>query len=462
VVVSFTAGAACLIVTSQIRNFFGIDIPRGSSFSETLFQFATRIGESNPYVISVGVVTLVTALLFRKFYPKFPYMIAAMLGGGLFAIVVNSVFGLEKTHILTLGALPGSLPQLSMPDFSAEGIRKTLPVAFALTILGLTEAVSIARAIAVKSGQRIDGNQEFVGQGLSNVVGSFFSSYPSSGSFNRSGLNFQVGARTPLAPVFSAVTLVVILLAVGPLVRYLPLAVMPAILFMVAYGLVDIPYIRAVFRTGRREIAVLLVTFLAALFADLEFSIYAGVLISLMLYLTRTSRPLIIDVKPDPTEGSYHFSAETGLPDCPQLKMLRVNGSVFFGAVDHVQRHLEEIDDINPGQKHALIVAGGINFIDMTGAEMLVQEARRRRRRGGDLYFYRLKDEVRTLLDNGGYMGELHGENMFPVRSRPVSHIYRKLDPEICRNCSARIFKECHERLPNGEPVVESRTQKNG
>jgi len=452
VIVSFTTGAACLILAAQVNNFFGMDVPRGSSFSDTWAFFLAHITHINPYVTAVGAVTLLAGVLCRKYFPKFPYMIAAMLVGSLVAVALNAFFGHDVTHIATVGALPGSLPELSRPDLSADSIKKTLPVALAVTILALTEAVSIARAIGVKSGQRIDGNQEFIGQGLSNVFGSFFSAYAASGSFNRSGLNYESGAKTPLAAIFSALTLIAILLLVAPLAQYLPLAVMGAILFMVAYGLIDLEYIRSVFKTSRQEIVVMLVTFFSAVFADLEFAIYAGVLLSLMLYLTRTSRPLILDVKPDPTEGSYHYSVDTGLPDCPQLKMLRINGSIFFGAVDHVHRNLEEVDELNHRQKHLLIVASGINFIDMPGAEMLVHESLRRRMLGGGLYFYRVKNEVQKLLDQGGYMASLGKENFFPVKARPVSYIYPRLDSEICRHCQVRIFRECHERLPNGEP----------
>lgn len=453
VVVSFTAGASCLIFAAQLKHFFGVEIPSGASFARTWYDFALGLDHANPYVTAVGAVTLLTGTLFRRNAPRFPYMIVAMIVGGIFAALLNAAFGEARTGIAMVGALPGSLPGLSAPDLSAETVRKTLPVALAVTILALTEAVSIARAIAVKSGQRIDGNQEFVGQGLSNIVGSFFSAYASSGSFNRSGVNFEAGARTPLAAAFSALMLAPIVFAVASLVAYLPLAVMAAILFLVAYGLIDLRYIATVLRTSRQETTVMLLTFLAALFANLEFAIYAGVLLSLMLYLTRTSRPLLLDVKPDPAPDSYHFTADSGLPDCPQLKMLRVNGSLFFGAVDHVQRNLEQIDEIEPRQKHVLIVASGINFVDLAGAEMLARESRRRRSIGGGLYFYRVKDAVRELLARGGYLREIGEENLFPVKSRPVAAIYRKLDSEICRNCKARIFRECHVSLPNGEPV---------
>ena len=453
VVVSFTAGAACLIIAAQLGNFFGIALERGASFSRTLTDFLLHLNGINPYVTAVGVLTLLTGIAIPRFWPKFPYMIGAMLAGSGFALALDAFFGPETTQIATVGALTGMLPALSVPDLSPNAIRDTLPVALAVTILALTEAVSIARAIAIKSGQRIDANQEFIGQGLSNVCGSFFSAYACSGSFNRSGANYDAGAHTPLAAVFAALFLIAILFALGQFVAYLPLAVMGAILFLVAYGLFDLHHIRNIVRASRRETAVMLLTFMAAIFADLEFAIYAGVLLSLMLYLTRTSHPLILDVKPDPGPDSYHFTADSNLPDCPQLKMLRVNGSIFFGAVDHVRGHLETVDELNPGQKHVLIVASGINFVDIAGAEMLAQEARRRQRLGGGLYFYRLKDAARAVLARGGYLEQIGADNIFPVKTRAVAAIYPKLDSGICRQCQVRIFRECHQALPDGQPV---------
>ncbi len=459
VVISFTAGAACLIFAAQLKNFFGLDIPRGLSFVETLIMFFSRLTDLNLHVTLVGAITLLAGLIARRKFPRFPYMIAAMLAGSVFAFVLNLLFGRETTGIAMVGDLPGSLPQLSKPDMSAETLKKTLPVAFAVMILALTEAVSIARAIAARTGQHIDSNQEFIGQGLSNIAGAFFSSYASSGSFNRSGANYDAGARTPLAAVGSALLLIFLLLVLAPLSNHLPLAVMGAILFMVAYGLIDVPQIRAVIRTTRRETVVLLVTFASALLVHLEFAIYAGVFLSLILYLMQTSHPKILDVKPDPQPGSYHFTADTGLPDCPQVKMLRINGEAFFGAVDHIQTSLERIEEHTPSQKHLLIVASGINFLDIAGAELLAHEALRRRRLGGELYLYRMKDSARHFLERGGYMDVIGRRNVFDVRDLPMDAIYPKLDVETCRNCPLRIFNQCKDVLPNGEARPKPRSE---
>ena len=457
VVLGFTAGAGLLIISTQLTHFFGIPMPRGISFAETLRQTLYGIYDINWYVTSVGMITLLVGIFVKRRYPRLPYMIVAMIAGTLYTLALGLIPQLDaRAQIATVKALSGIFPHFDAPDFSLEALRKTASIAVAVTMLGLTEAVSIARAIAVRSEQRIDGNQEFIGQGLSNLAGSFFSAYASSGSFNRSGVNYEAGARTPLAAVLSAVFLLIIVLLVAPLVQFLPVPTMAGILFMVAWGLIDIPQMRNIIRTSLSESVVLAVTLLATLFVQLEFAIYTGVLLSLMLYLKRTSHPVILDVKPDPEEGSYHYSADTGLPDCPQVKCLRVNGSIFFGAVDHMQQMLHRIG-AQSTQKHILIVASGINFVDVAGAELLAHEAKRRRRLGGGLYFYRLKDEVVGLLRRGGYMKDLGEENMFPVKRNAIAAIYKKLDTAVCRDCKLQIFRECRAGLPDGEarPAVD-------
>ncbi|MBI5901511.1 MAG: sulfate permease [Rhodocyclales bacterium] len=451
VVIGFTTGAAVLIAASQIRAFFGVEIARGLPFYEVLHQFALQLDHINPWVTGVGIATLAAGVATRRWWKKFPYMIAAMLAGSLVAVAINALIGQGTTGIRTVGALPAGLPPLSLPDFSLAALKKTFGPALVITMLALTEAVSIARAIAVRSEQRFDGNQEFIGQGLSNIAGAFFSGYASSGSFNRSGVNFEAGARTPMATIFASIFLLLILLAVAPLAAYLPHAAMAGILFLVAWGLIDFHHIRSIWRTSRQEAAVLWVTITGTLL-NLEAGIVAGVLLSLLLYLNRTSKPGIEPMVPIEDGGGYHFVDARGKAECPQLRIVRINGSAYFGAVDHIQNALQQIDVDNPRQKSVLVVSLGMNFIDVAGAEMFAQEARRRKRLGGGLYFYRLKDEPYRLLRQGNYVHEIGEGAFFPVKSKPTEALYWTLDPDVCRHCRSRIFAACHGgRLPDGE-----------
>jgi sulfate permease, SulP family len=447
VVIAFTAGAAILIATSQIKNFFGLDIPRGASFYQTLQAFAAQVRDVNLWVTSVAAITLVTGIAVKRLLPRFPYMIAAMLAGSVAGAILDRLAGPGVAGIRTVGALPGGLPPLSHPALSLGIVKQLGGSAFAVTVLALTEAVSIARAIAIRSEQRIDGNQEFIGQGLANVVGSFFSSYASSGSFNRSGLNYEAGARTPLAAAFASGFLALVLLLVAPLAAHLPVAAMAGILFLVAWGLIDFHHMRGVVRASRAETAVLVATFLSTLFLDLEFAIYIGVILSLAVYLNRTSRPLVRSLAPDGGEPRG-APASAGSPQCSQLEIVEVHGSLFFGAIDHVQQRLRDIDLRNPAHKHVLVLADGINFADLAGAEMLMREARRRRRMGGGLYLLNVKERTYEALRTGPYLAEIGEENLFQSRPQAIREIRKRLDAATCRRCEARAFEECGTSAP--------------
>jgi SulP family sulfate permease len=450
VVIGFTAGAAVLIAASQVRNFFGINIPRGTPFYEIVHQLVIQFFDINPYVLTVSLATLAVGILTKRYAKKVPYMIAAMIVGSILAEILNLWLGQDVTGIKTVGALPAGLPPLSAPDFSLETLRHAIGPALVITMLALTEAVSISRAIAVRSEQRIDGNQEFIGQGLSNIVGSFFSSYASSGSFNRSGVNYEAGARTPLASIFASVFLVVVLLVVAPLAAFLPNAAMAGILFLVAWGLIDFHHIEHIAHTSRTETLILAATLIGTLF-NLEMGIFLGVFLSLVLFLYKSSKPDIVPVVPAPEEGAYHFVRAKGRPECPQLRIVRINGPVYFGASSYVQSALQQIDEDNPLQKSVLIAAASLNAIDIAGAEVLAQEARRRRRMGGGLYFYRLNNTSHDFLKQGGYDRDIGEGAFFPVMTNVTSALYWTLDPNICRTCKTRIFKECRGKLlPDG------------
>ncbi len=454
VVIGFTAGAALLIAASQVKNFFGLDIARGTPAYEVLGQWLTHLHDLNPYVTTVAVVSLLAGVLARKYLKKVPYLIVAMIAGGLVAAVLDRQFGNEVTGIGHVGALAAGLPPLSAPDFSLSALQNTFFSALAVTVLALTEAVSISRSIAAKSQQHINGDQEFVGQGLSNLFGSFFSAYASSGSFNRSGVNYESGARTPLAAVFSALFLLLILFLVAPLAAHLPVPAMAAALFLVAWNLIDFHHIAAILKAHRQEAVVLGVTFFGTVI-DLEKGIFFGIVASLIFYLQGTSRPAIRSLLPDAKDrGNLRrkFVVETGTePDCPQLKLLRVEGSIFFGAVDHIQQAFAAVDEHVPSQRHLLLFARGINTIDLAGAELLSHEARRRRRMGGGLYLCGLRDAACDMLKRGGYQSDIGEDRIFAHKPEAIAAIYARLDPERCRTCTARIFRECREHLPNGE-----------
>jgi len=439
VVIGFTAGAAILIGTSQLKYIFGMEIPRGESFIHTWIEMFNQVGAINYYILAVAIVTLVVAMLTRRFLPKMPYLLFGMVAGGVFSLLVGG----EAHGVKLVGAIPRGLPPLSSPDFSFKTIKELIPDAFAIALLGLVEAVSIARSVASKSKQQIDGNQEFIGQGLSNVVGSFFSSYAGSGSFTRSGINYDSGAKTPFSAIFASIFLLLIVLLIAPVTAYLPIASMGASILLVAYNLVDFHHIKQIFRISIPETAIFLTTFLATLFLELEFAIYMGVLLSLLLFVGRTSTPKIVSLAPNPKliNRSLQDANDNKLQECPQLKIIRIDMSIYFGSLAAIQKEFHKLT--KAGYRYILIDSSGINFIDMAGSEMLEQEAKRLEELGGGLFFYNIKDSVFKYLlrsDAFEHIGDYH---FFPTKKGSIQWVFTQLDEDICKSCPRRIFIEC-------------------
>ncbi len=437
VVIGFTSGAAILIATSQLKHVLGLTLPSSHAFVEVWLSILSMLNQVNFYVFAVAMVTLVAAVFFRAKMPRWPGMLFAMIIGSVLCLLLDG----SQHGIKLVGQMPSKLPPLSLPDFSFTTIRELAPKALAVALLGLIEALSIGRSIAAKSHQPIDGNQEFIGQGLSNIVGSFFSSYAGSGSFTRSGINYQAGAITPLSAVFSAILLALLLLLIAPLTAYLPIAAMGGIILMVAYHLIDVHHIATIVRTSKEETAVLLITFLATLFLDLEFAIYIGVLLSLILYLNRTAHPRIVNLLPNPDiSGPALIETET---ECPYLKILRIDGPLFFGAVNHVSDYLYNIDKHLMRKRNVLLLGCGISFIDVAGAELLAQESRRRRGQRGNLYLCELQPQVLDVLARGRYLDIIGKGHIFPSHKEAIARIIPQADETICRSCTCHIFKEC-------------------
>jgi SulP family sulfate permease len=468
VIVGFTTGAAILIASKQLKNFFGVPIPREGNLFETLGHFAQQVSHTNLYVLAIAGLTLISGLLVKKKFPKIPFLIVALVSGTLLGLIFNLLYGYDATGIKTVGALPQTLPPLSHADFSLDTIQKLAPAALAMTLFALTEAISIGRAIGIRSGQLIDGNQEFIGQGLSNVAGSFFSGYVATGSFNRSSLNYQAGAKTPMSAMIAGFLEIFIVLAIAPLVAYLPTAAMAGILFIVAWGLIDFAAIKHIFTSNHSERGIFMVTFLGALFLDLEFAIMAGILLSLVLYLMRVSKPRIVSRMPDPSIPNRKFSTVTEggrLQQCPQLHIMRIDGNLFFGSVAYLREKFARLEQQHPQQKHLAIVAQGISFVDIAAADVLAGEADRRRGAGGGFYLINVKQGLWTSLDECHALDKIDSHNVFQSKSAALHGIFQKLDKSVCEHCTARTFNECasvpfkgdnqHQQLPRPRPEFQ-------
>ena len=278
VIVGFTAGAAVLIINSQVGTLLGIEIARGTSVLDTIEQTVVAIheGQWRPQVLALVLITLITMRLWQPFNRWIPGMLIAVIVGSIALVILERYFT-EFSGIRKVSAIPAALPPLSYPVLSLEHLQLLFGPVLVMTLLASTEAMAIARALALKRNDSFDANQEFIGQGLANVGGSFFSAYPSSGSFNRSGVNLAANAQTPLAAIGAAVFLLVILIFISPLAEYLPYAVIAALLLAVAKNLIDMEQIRHEFRSGPQEWIPMVITGIGTVTISLEWAVLAGI-----------------------------------------------------------------------------------------------------------------------------------------------------------------------------------------
>jgi len=436
VVVGFTAGAAALIAASQLKHVLGVNVPNDLSFAQTVLAVGDKLPYTNFFALLVAAATIGITLLVQRLRPSWPGMFIGVICGSLASAALHGA----SHGVGMLGSMPSGLPHFSVPTLSFDKIRALTPSAVAIGILALVQGVSVARAVASRSGQRIDGNQEFIGLGLANLIGSLFSSYAASGSFTRSGANYDAGAKTPLAAIFSAIILGAILITMPDVTRFLPMPAMAGAVLIIAWNLVDRRRIAQIMRVSREEAIVLIVTFIATLTLALEFAIYAGVLLSLVLYLRRSARPKMVGVAPVPGRpgNPLRNAIKHKLPECRLVKILRIDGSLFFGSASAVQSELERLT--NHGYRYVLIAASGVDSIDFTAAEMVVGEARRFDSLGGGLYFSNLKDSAAHLLRHPDFRDAIGEDHLFASAGAALAEIFRREDATPCEACPIRLM----------------------
>jgi sulfate permease, SulP family len=282
VAVGFTAGAGILIMAAQLSTLLRLPASTAPDLLGQLIALFSQIARAHLPSLAVGVATISIIVLVQRFAPRFsPVLVGIAVVG-----VAVWLLGLAPGGVQVLGALPGALPPLaSLPWFDLDLIGQLSTGALALGTIGLVEAAAISRAIASNSGQRLDSNQEFVGQGLANIATGLFSGYSTSGSFNRSALAFRSGGRTPMTAVFSGLFVLAASFILGPLAAHLPRAALAGALILTAYSMIDRREIARLWRSGRADLAIMLVTLSSTLLLPLQFAVLIGVLMSLAHYI---------------------------------------------------------------------------------------------------------------------------------------------------------------------------------
>ncbi len=443
VIIGFTAGAGILISANQIRPLLKLPVESQPGFFATVIAIVTNLSETHQNSLWLGLGTMALVIVLNRYWPKLP----APLLGMIAASIVVAALGLDKRGVVVLGELPRTLPPLaSLPLTDFDLMGQMFTGAMAAAAIGLVEAVSITRAIASQSSQRLNSDQEFVGQGLASIAAGFFSGYTCSGSFVRSAVGYSSGAKTPLAVILASLFVLIALLSFAPYAAYLPRAALAGVLIVAAYGMVDRKAIKRIWQASFGDTMIMIATIIATLVLPLQFAVLAGIIVSIMRFLVKTSMPQVQPVVPD--ESFRHFVPENDSPICPQIGIITMSGPLYFGAAQHIEKAIQANREKHPEQTYLLLRMHLVDHVDVSGIHMLEAIVRQYRQRKGDVYFAGVRRQVKRQMAASGFYKML-GQNHFLQRDEAVSHLFHAvIEPSVCiYECPVRIFAEC-QALP--------------
>ncbi len=449
VIVGFTAGAGVLIGINQIRNLLRLPMSSMPSIWQTIPAIAANLPATHFASLAIGISTIAALVFIPRINKKLPAPLLTMI----VAAIVVAIFGLDAKGMRVIGELPRGLPPLSsLPALDPDLIRSLITTSLALSVIALVQTMSIARSISAQTGQRLDSNQEFFGQGLANIISGLFSGYTVAASFTVSAIKHRAGAKTGVASVFASVFLLLALIIFAPWAAYVPLPALAGVLAITAYGLIDRQQIRRIWRSNHGDRTIMLVTGMATLVLSLEYAVMLGIGLSIVTYLLRTSKPRVRIVLP--SDDFRYFTPRPDRPSCAQLGVVEILGDLYFGAVNHIEERIQENQNTNPSQRYLLLRMYPVENCDISGIHALESIVRSYRNRGGDVYFVHVQRQVRELMQSTGcydYVGEDH----FLDPDDAIPYLFHRiLNPAICiYECPERVFRYC-QNLPKRLDLV--------
>lgn len=422
----FTSAAAIVIAFSQLKHLLGLDIPRGSRIDEAVLHIFQHIPEANITTVSISVVSLLLLFGFRQYLGPLLIKLGLSEGiantlvkaGPMLVVVLMTVLSAnmlwnETSGLAVVGSIPAGLPPLTVPSFDIALWRELAVSAALIALVSFVESVAIARVLASKRRQKIDVNQELVGLGVANIGAAFSGGSPVCGGFSRSVVNFAAGANTQLAAIITAFLIALSVLFFTPLFYYLPQAVLAAIIIIAVLGLVDFKALKVNWHYSKSDAAAWVVTFVVVMAEGIELGIVAGVVISLILFLWRSSKPHIAIVgRVGNTEHFRNIKRHT-VRTCLHLLAIRVDESLFFANTRYFENYVLSAVVDQPDVKHVVFICSAINAIDGSALESLEQLISDLKSAGVTFHLAEVKGPVMDRLERTDFLDHLKPGKVF-------------------------------------------------
>lgn len=414
VLIGFMAGAALLIIINQVPNLLGLPQSSGLTFLNNISGIGENIARVDTAAIFIGVGTVLLVLTINRLSPKSPagipyipsYLLALLAAAGLVVL-----FGLIDKGIVVVGNIPAQLPPLSAPALDLTTINLLAASALALTVISISETIASAKSIGSLAGDKIDANQELVGQGLAKIAVAFFSGMPVSGSFTRTALNFRAGAQTRFAAVFSGILIFIIVIIFSPIARYIPVAALAGVIMVLVTNMVNWDHVVITLKTTKSDAVVMLATFTATLLFSLDTAIYIGVGLSLVLFLRKAGHPRLIELEYDQTNG-FQEMKPADKRRIPEISIVHIEGDIFFGAAEFFENEIGRIAS-RPGLKVLILRVKSASCLDATSIMGLMRFAENMKKTDKLLVVSGVTGEVERVFRRSGLDKVVGKENIF-------------------------------------------------
>lgn len=405
VISGFTSAAAIVIALSQLKDVLGLDIGRPDGAMATIRAISATLDEANTATILIAMASITVLLLGRRYARRMPTALLVVI----IAIVGTWAFDLAAHGVAVLGDVPSGLPTPVIPTMSADLIGDLFPVALTIGIVAFAEGVSVAKAIARKTRDTIEPNQELIATGAANMAAGLFSGFPIAGGFSRTAVNYDAGARTPFASLVTAGVLAIAVLWMTPLFYYLPTAVLAAIVIVAVLGLVDIGDAVQTLRINRIDGATLLVTFIVTLLIGIEPGLIVGVVVSLAAFVWRSANPHATELGRVNGTDQYRNVDRWPTQVSPDHVILRIDGPLFFANTRRLDEHVRAMIDQRPQVRSVILDASAITDIDTSGVHALADLDADLRAAGIALHLTTVRGPIRDALARAEIWGRFDG-----------------------------------------------------
>ncbi len=428
VVYGFANAAAIIIALSQLNTLFGVSHEQAEHFVFELMYFLQQLDDAHFLTLTMGGIAFVVIIGMAKYFPQYPGILITVV----LATIMSWAIDFEQQGGAVIGAIPVGLPSIKIPDFDLELFATLIGSAIVIALIGFKETQSVAKAMAAKTRDKINPNQDMIAQGLANIIGSFAQSYPVSGSFSRSVINLNAGGRTGLSNIFTAAVVLMSLFFFAHMIHHLPLAVLAAIIILAALNLINFSAFKHAWRAHKHDGIAAGVTFISTLmFApNLEKGIIIGVTLAIGLYLYRSLKPRVAileqhTIDANPRDGQIHDM----LSD-ERIIIVRFDASLYFANAAHFENQIINACAHQPAARFILVVGNGINQLDATGEETLAYLIHRLSANGISMVFSGLKRQVVNVLRGTGLYTYIGAQNIFSTEDRALDAIYQQLNTE--------------------------------